>query len=257
MGTAALDFYFRLYWRDNRLAMPLLWEKLPKAIRSTGIELTLILTNDSNPFWRPDIRFHDAVDLNYIVETIRINSTNDIFWSRHTVGTFMQPKFKFDDYPSDNQTIHIRFGSYAYSQSFLKNAFNEPGALTLNQNYDGTKTFESNPIWTFDNSTTTYNLYLSSSGFLNAIYNISVKRQGNGIVIRLILPIALLIILGGLTFWAQYEGRVDSTITLLLSVSALYIVILSNIPLLGYLTAIDKYVFWVSTLLSYSLCLSH
>ncbi len=68
---------------------------------------------------------------------------------------------------------------------------------------------------------------------------------------RLILPITLLLVLAGLTFWAQFENRVDSTVTLLLAVSALYIVILGNIPMLGYLTDVDKYVFVVSICLVY------
>jgi hypothetical protein len=156
----------------------------------------------------------------------------------------MQPKLEFKSYPADKQTIHVRFGSYAYSQSLFQLFFSEP-ALTYNQNYDKSYTFTSNPTWTYDNEST-YNVYISSSNFMNAIYHLTLTRQGSGIIVRLILPITMLILLAGLTFWAQYENRVDSTITLLLSVSALYIVILSNIPMLGYLTAIDKYVFWVS-----------
>ena len=242
-GTVSLDFYLRLIWRDNRFSMPLFWEKMSPQARSAGIEITLLLFTGDVSMWRPDVRFHDATQLEYLVETIRINSTNDIFWSRHTVGTFMQPKFEFEDYPSDSQVVHIRFGSYAFNQNYMKMVFAEP-ALTLNQNYDKTNTFENNAVWSYVGST--YQTYVSGSNFLNAIYHIHVKRQGSGIVVRLILPIALLTILGGLTFWANYENRVDSTITLILAVSALYIVILANIPLLGYLTAIDKYFFWVS-----------
>jgi hypothetical protein len=39
-----------------------------------------------------------------------------------------------------------------------------------------------------------------------------------------------------LTFWANLDDRINMTMTILLSVSALYVVILGNIPLLGYLT---------------------
>jgi len=165
----------------------------------------------------------------------------------------MQPTLEFSQYPNDEQTIHLRFGSYAYSQTYLKLSFFEP-AVTFNQNYDGSETFTENPLWTYDSNS--YSTYLSSSGFLNAIYHLTVSRQGSGIVVRLVLPITLLILLAGLTFWAEYAGRVDSTITLLLSVSALYIVILANIPLLGYLTAIDTYIFWVcyNVLIYYYFC---
>ena len=158
----------------------------------------------------------------------------------------MQPKFQFDKYPMDQQIIHLRYGSYAYNQNLLKMVYIDK-PISFNQNFDKTDTFTENPIWTYDNSSTNSETYVSSSGFLNAIHHLYVDRRGNGIVIRLILPIAMLIMLAGLTFWSDYESRVDSTVTLLLSVSALYIVILANIPLLGYLTAIDKYVFWVST----------
>jgi len=157
----------------------------------------------------------------------------------------MQPLFNFANYPSDTQIINLRYGSYAYSQKYLRMVYYDV-PITFNRNFDNTSTFKDNPIWTFDNASTYSTTYVSSSGFLNAIHHIYVDRQGSGIIMRLILPITMLIILGGLTFWADYENRVDSTVTLLLSVSALYIVILANIPLLGYLTAIDKYVFWVS-----------
>ena len=158
----------------------------------------------------------------------------------------MQPTLNLRKYPSDEQTIHLRFGSYAYNRDFFAMGFPKPDSsvVTYNRNYDGSKTLFDNPIWQYD--TTTYELYTSDSGFINAVYHMHFKRIGSGIITRLVLPITLLLILSGLTFWAPFENRVDSTITLLLSVSALYIVILANIPLLGYLTSIDKYVFWVS-----------
>jgi hypothetical protein len=246
-GTATMDFYLRLYWQDSRYNMPLFWKKMSPQIRKYGIELTRF--QSSVNFWQPDIRFHDVSDVNYIVETIRVNASNVFFWSRHTIGTFAQPKMEFEQYPGDHQMVHVRFGSYAYDQTWLQMIF-LPGALSFNENYDKSMTFLSNPNWAFDNSTTTYETYVSGSGFLNAIYHIGIQRKGSGIVLRLILPITLLCFLGGLTFWAEYSGRVDSTITLLLAVSALYIVILANIPLVGYLTAMDTYIFWVTEMIS-------
>ena len=157
----------------------------------------------------------------------------------------MQPKLQFVTYPNDVQVIDLRYGSYAYNQDYLKMSFVDP-AISYNTNYDNSYTFRTNPIWKDNNVSSTYGTYLSGSKFMNSIYRIHIQRKGKGVVIRLILPITLLCILGGLTFWADYGNRVDSTITLLLAVSALYIVILSNIPLLGYLTNLDKYVLYVS-----------
>jgi hypothetical protein len=155
-------------------------------------------------------------------------------------------KFLFDDYPGDSQQIVIRFGSYAYDKTWLQMGFDPRGGLSFNENFDKSRTFLENPSWEFDNTTTSFDTYESSSRFLNVIYLLGVRRRGSGIVLRLILPITLLCFLGGLTFWADYGERVNTTITLLLAVSALYIVILGNIPLVGYLTSMDEYIFWVS-----------
>ena len=70
-GSVTLDFYLRLYWTDNRFNMPMLWNKLSKTVRSNGFEITRILENNSScPFWLPDIRFHDAASVDYIVEVL-------------------------------------------------------------------------------------------------------------------------------------------------------------------------------------------
>lgn len=63
-----MDFYWRLYWQDNRLAMPEFWKRMSKTIQKNGIELTMLLTNDSVGMWVPDIRFHDVAQIDYIVE---------------------------------------------------------------------------------------------------------------------------------------------------------------------------------------------
>ncbi len=161
----------------------------------------------------------------------------------------MQPKLEFATYPSDDQYINIRYGSYAFSQTSFKLSFLS-SAISLNQNFDKSYTFTTNPLWKYEPDLTTYSQYTSSSGYLNVIYRIRVSRISQGIILRLILPITMLIVVGGFVFWADPGGRVDSTITLLLAVSALYIVILANVPLVGYMTAIDRYVFMMFIVLT-------
>jgi hypothetical protein len=49
--------------------MPIFWEKMSPTVRKNGIELTNLLTlNTSAGIWTPDIRFHDVVDVDYVVE---------------------------------------------------------------------------------------------------------------------------------------------------------------------------------------------
>ncbi len=158
----------------------------------------------------------------------------------------MQPKFTFALYPKDNQTIHIRYGSYALNEDYFNlYVYDSPGdgfpAISYNIYYDKSITFLSNPVWKHNPSWNTYMVYLSSSRFQNVVFHIPVARDSRGVVTRLVVPIAILTVLGGVIFWSNPEDRVNFTITLLLSVSALYVVILNNIPLVGYLTAIDQY----------------
>ncbi len=71
---------------------------------------------------------------------------------------------------------------------------------------------------------------------------LNIIRQSSGIIYRLAVPIMLLLLLVGLTFWSEYNGRMNTTITILLAISALYIVIFQSIPMLGYLTDFDVYI---------------
>lgn len=45
---------------------------------------------------------------------------------------------------------------------------------------------------------------------------------------RYALPILILLLLSAATFWADVETRIDTTMTILLSVSALYVVIIDG-----------------------------
>jgi hypothetical protein len=72
--------------------------------------------------------------------------------------------------------------------------------IQFNQNYDKSASFKENPLWTYKSYESDF--YLSSSSFHNTIHRIVMNRQGDGIVTRLVFPIALLLILAAFTFWA-------------------------------------------------------
>lgn len=158
-----------------------------------------------------------------------------------------QPGFDFHRYPNDQQVILLRYGVISYDaaqvQMFPLNVF-------CSRMADGTCIFSQNPIWSWAEPGTQCSVYYDQLDPLiwpsYTEFFLVVDRQGSGVIVRLILPITILLLLSGLTFWISIENRVDTTITLLLAVSALYIVILQNIPMVGYLTSIDIYVFYVS-----------
>jgi hypothetical protein len=58
----------------------------------------------------------------------------------------------------------------------------------------------------------------------------------------LALPVTVLLIIVGFSFWSEAEGRVDITLQMLLVVSALYLVVGQVIPFVGYFTLMDTFI---------------
>lgn len=163
--------------------------------------------------------------------------------------TLIQPGYNFGKYPNDEQSISIRAAMMNYD---AEQAQLIPRGIFCSFLTDGkTCSFSQNPIWTWDKDGDTCTTYADQKGGSliwpsYVVYSIKVSRQGEGVIIRLVFPIAFLLLLSAVTFWLEFEKRIETTITLLLAVSALYIVILQNIPMVGYLTNVDKFVFAVS-----------
>lgn len=180
---------------------------------------------------------------------IYFTSSNFFFWEVSYDMTLVQPLFDFRNYPNDNQDITIRFVQDNYANNYMKYI---PVGIYCSFLKDGSCSFSQHPIWNYDRSQSSCGVYYDNKVTGNgqvtmAYFTVNVSRNGRGIIVRLLVPLTLLMLVGALTFWSDMEARVDTAITLLLSISAVYIVILSNIPLVGYLTLADRYVFIVST----------
>ncbi len=155
----------------------------------------------------------------------------------------MQPDLQFHTFPQENQTLHIRHGSYAFTKNYFSLCVLDvppsPG-ISYNKNFNNETTFTMHPVWEHEIQWSSYSTYLSSSNFENVVFSIGVARNSEGIMMRFIFPIAVLVIISGFIFWSHPEDRVNLTVTLLLSVAALYVVVIDNIPLVGYLTSIES-----------------
>lgn len=103
------------------------------------------------------------------------------------------------------------------------------------------------PVWNYISNSYKINFFTPGvPAFTQASVDLTIQRESSGITYRLAFPIMLLLLLVGLSFWSESGARVDTTITILLAVSALYIVIFSSIPMLAYLTRFDYYILAVS-----------
>lgn len=98
-GTVQLDFYFRLYWIDERLNIPSLWNAISttsaKYLLADGAEIKGYIRDPGRPLllWLPDIHFVDSQSVVYLEETIKIRPNGVMYWSRHAVITLQQPNF--------------------------------------------------------------------------------------------------------------------------------------------------------------------
>jgi hypothetical protein len=210
--------------------------------------------------WRPkDIEFEDSIESTVLSTAFKLRPNKYLYWSRHFLLTVSQPGFDYYDYPTDSQDIRIRFQSFGLSASFVTFKFANP-AVTYTVSQDLIN-FEQNPVWGHIkneystkienvNSPTVVNGVKIDRLWSHGIIDIKISRKSDGVLLRLGVPILILLMLGGLLFWASQEIRIESTMTLLLSVSALYIVIFGNIPLLGYMTQFDKFVLGMFVLLT-------
>ena len=164
----------------------------------------------------------------------------------------------------DNHHITLRFFPFAFPNDFIAlGFFSDPvlymyGSKTIKSESEKTDpakdlaNFEENPIWAHTmNDLSTY-IYKNNQDMkidnkmVSRVYDvgiveIKISRNSDGVLLRLGFPVVVLLILVGLTFWSAYETRITDTMSILLSVSALYIVIFGNIPLVGYLTSFDRY----------------
>jgi len=98
-GTVTMDFYFRLYWQDQRWNFPSLWEAIEDTTAAymiaDGAEISGYVRNENNALelWLPDIHFVDGKEEAVLEETLKIRPNGIFFWSRHMVVTIQQPGF--------------------------------------------------------------------------------------------------------------------------------------------------------------------
>jgi hypothetical protein len=258
-NSVTFDFFFRVNWVDTRLKISDLANALneinPEIVRA-GFDISQIVgvpdisTQDQPGIWYPDLFFPEASVIDSNSQLLRYRpDTGKLEWSRHIIITLLQSTFEYQHYPMDRQTIVMRYFSYGLNTSFLRQRFfmtnRTASPVVLFKNFEFAQSFKLNPMWSYvsgygrivdeNNGGSPPRIRSSAQIF------IEIERKSTGVVLRLGIPILLCAVLGALTFWASIDSRVDSCVTLLLAVSALYIVIFQSVPMLGYLTTFDEF----------------
>ena len=224
---------------------------------SQGLAIAPLVFTDGDlnlNLWLPDLQFMDQVDSILVSQSLKLKPKGSISWSRHISLVLTQPQFHYEKYPMDSQNITIRFASPSLANTFVAVRFERPPVAYINAPYpnEDKYNFPQNSIWDHKIDNIWATIFeetqvrrLPGSTSYNRTHDhgtiqIEINRRSDGVLIRLGLPVLMLMVLSGFVYWAAMENRIDSTMTILLSVSALYIVVFGNIPLLGYLTSFDQ-----------------
>ena len=163
----------------------------------------------------------------------------------------LQQLFYFDEFPLDTQNIIIRYGSFGYNSTFLQMDLPlDENPISFVRNYNGERNFFQNSEWGFRQNEERALIYTTSTdgAYTDVAVILPMERYGNALVVRVGIPITILLALAGITFWgATPEGRIGAATTILIAVAALYIVILNNVPWVGYATTMDTFILSVSS----------
>ena len=239
--------------------MPDLWGELPNpSVYADGIDIseatTITNVQGVQPLiWLPDIIFPDAVSMTQSEEYIKLYSTGQLRRMQHLILTINQGTMTYEDYPCDTQNITIRYFSFSLTADQLIFQPITPDAGAVNPPVDvlypvgsTTASFAENPEWRLISTAYEYVNWQLSQGFQARPFGIAsftIARKSEGILSRLVLPVLLIMILCGLSYWATLSDRIATTVTGLLAVAALYIGIVGAIPLVGYLTRLDHFMY--------------
>lgn len=157
----------------------------------------------------------------------------------------------------------LRFFSYTIGDNLLTIQEKDPGqGVVLYPNYDSSPAIIHNPVWEFNSAhaVTQITDFGTATGAITRsvfVVHLNISRRANGIILKLALPMLFLALMGAMSFWTSVEERISTTMTVLLAISALYIVVFANIPMLGYLTKFDKFVVELTTILFFITATHH
>lgn len=230
--------------------MPAFWKALGRGA-NLGINLWPLMESQTIQgnqvgLWTPSVIFPDATDIDVTNQFLKLFEYGHLEWEQHIVMTLVESSFNYEGYPHETQDIYVRFYSFAVpAQELLFIPQEKP--ILLFANNVGTPAIRQNPLWTFDSAAVAFDSITFTGFYPRSVgtVQITVKRQNEGMIWRLAVPILLLVVLAGVAFWADPIDRMNITITVLLSVSALYIVVFQNIPMIGYLTKFDFFVLFM------------
>lgn len=256
-SSVTMGFFLRLQWYDERWYLPELFETLTPQAAADGLDITPYI-NSQNPLniWLPDIVFYEATAIDPISEFIRLFPDGKLFWSRNMVVSLQESQNQIFDYPNDDQKFSLTFQSYSFETLFLKLQWMDPSVVFRYNTEYHRNAVELNQLWSFEGfhswveNVASPAVFNPNRQYSSANVDLVFKRQSFGVIFRLALPVCMFMLIVGFSFWTDVDKRLELTVEMLLTITALYLIIGTVIPFVGYLTVMDQFMSCIFVLLS-------
>ncbi|XP_031562300.1 gamma-aminobutyric acid receptor subunit beta-3-like isoform X2 [Actinia tenebrosa] len=249
----SVDMYLGQFWQDPRLAF--------------GLDRIIILGGEAfEKLWVPDTFFVNSIESK--IQTMMF--TNKKVWINLKNGTMMLSarlvsrnscKFDLRNYPLDEQTCHLAFESFSYSEKDLKYSWRNQSV--------------GSDIGVYDREMAQFDIISAKRYLKHEVYHsdmfsgltatIVFKRRASYYIFQMYIPCVCITALSWVSFWINHEAipaRVGLSITTVLTISYMRGSVNANMPRVSYLKSIDyfllvSFVFIFFTLIEYVLVLKY
>ncbi|XP_034255607.1 gamma-aminobutyric acid receptor subunit beta isoform X8 [Thrips palmi] len=228
-----LDFYFRQFWTDPRLA----FRKRP------GVETLSVGSEFIKNIWVPDTffvnekqsYFHIATTSN---EFIRIHHSGSITRSIRLTITASCP-MNLQYFPMDRQLCHIEIESFGYTMRDIRYKWNE------GPNSVGVSNEVSLPQFkVLGHRQRAMEISLTTGNYSRLACEIQFVRSMGYYLIQIYIPSGLIVIISWVSFWLNRNAtpaRVSLGVTTVLTMTTLMSSTNAALPKISYVKSIDVY----------------
>ncbi|XP_055686445.1 gamma-aminobutyric acid receptor subunit beta isoform X3 [Lutzomyia longipalpis] len=228
-----LDFYFRQFWTDPRLA----YRKRP------GVETLSVGSEFIKNIWVPDTffvnekqsYFHIATTSN---EFIRIHHSGSITRSIRLTITASCP-MNLQYFPMDRQLCHIEIESFGYTMRDIRYKWNE------GPNSVGVSSEVSLPQFkVLGHRQRAMEISLTTGNYSRLACEIQFVRSMGYYLIQIYIPSGLIVIISWVSFWLNRNAtpaRVALGVTTVLTMTTLMSSTNAALPKISYVKSIDVY----------------
>ncbi|PWJ43912.1 ligand-gated ion channel [Sediminitomix flava] len=238
-----VNFFYVLRWRDTRLA------------HDQGD----VMIQPLDSIWNPRIQLTNQQKVwSTFPKTVSISRDGLVTYRQRVWGNFSQP-LKLHDFPMDEQVFTITMAAAGYNHNDVSFIINDSLAYVTRTPSIADWKILSHKAFKDD-----LQIIPSRPGVASVSLSFVAKRYLGYYVFTIIIPLILIMLMASIIFWlpaTDIGHRVSVSITSMLTVIAYRFMITNSLPVISYLTRLDKYILFSTVLifstLFYSILVKH